>query len=131
MTHRAAGTFDVKLALLEGYTKDPMFSRRSLDKVFHGDLEGTSQGEMLSAGTRVTGSAAYVAIERISATLAGRTGSFACHHVGVMTRGAPNLSISIVPDSGEGGLTGITGTMSIEIVDGKHFYELHYELPAQ
>jgi hypothetical protein len=85
---------------------------------------------MLSAGTSVKGSAGYVAIERVRGTLQGRTGTFILQHSGTMTRGAPQLAISVVPDSGTGGLEEISGTMAINIVNGKHFYEFDYVLPA-
>src|SRR3954471_4962149 len=130
MTIRATGAFDVTLAALDHSAGDPGLGRMSLDKAFHGDLEATSKGEMLTAGTAVNGSAAYVAIERITGTLQGKAGSFAAHHTGVMTRGAPSLTVTIVPDSGTGALTGIAGTIGIRIVDGKHFYDLDYSLPG-
>jgi hypothetical protein len=100
----------------------------SIDKQFHGDLEATSRGEMLSAGTSVKGSAGYVAIERVTGALRGRSGTFALQHSGTMTRGAPQLVITVVPDSGTADLTGIAGTMTIEIANGKHSYRLDYTL---
>lgn len=127
MTH-ATGAFDVTLTSLTTHVAEPTLGRRALAKVFHGDLEGTGAGEMLTAGTDVQGSAVYVAVERVTGTLHGRTGSFALHHVGVMTRGAPSLTIGIVPDSGTGQLAGIAGALAIRIVDGKHFYDLDYSL---
>lgn len=105
----------------------------SLEKQFHGQLEGTSLGEMLTAmSTTVQGSGAYVAVERVTGKLAGRSGSFALHHTGVMNRGVPQLTITVVPDSGTGELTGIIGELKIRIEPGgKHLYEFEYELPAQ
>jgi LDH2 family malate/lactate/ureidoglycolate dehydrogenase len=100
----------------------------SLDKQFHGDLDATSKGEMLTAGSAVKGSAAYVAIERVTGKLHGKNGSFALQHTGTMNRGAPSLVITVAPDSGTGDLEGLSGTMSIEIVNGKHSYVLDYEL---
>jgi hypothetical protein len=102
--------------------------RMSLDKQFHGDLEGTSKGEMLYAGTSVKGSAGYVAIERVSGTLQGRAGTFILQHTGTMTRGVPELSVTVVPDSGTGQLAGLAGKMTINIADGKHSYEFDYML---
>ena len=102
--------------------------RMSLEKQFHGELEATSVGEMLSVGTEVAGSAGYVAMERVNGTLDGRTGSFALQHSGAMTRGEPQLSVTVVPDSGTGQLAGIAGRMTIKIVEGKHFYEFRYTL---
>ena len=107
---------------------DPTVGRLSIDKQFHGDLEGTSKGQMLAAMTDTKGSAGYVAIERVVATLAGRRGTFVLQHTGIMTRGAPQLTVTVVPDSGTGQLTGLAGTMTIDIVDGKHFYGFEYTL---
>ena len=100
----------------------------SIYKQFHGDLEGTSEGEMLTAGTDVEGSAGYVAIERVSGKLHGRSGTFVLLHRGIMTRGAPELSITVVPDSGADHLVGLVGEMTITIVDGDHSYEFEYAL---
>jgi len=130
MTH-ATGTFEVKLAPqpTDANADGPFLGRMSIDKQFHGDLEGTSRGEMLAAGTSVEGSAGYVAMERVSGTLHGRTGTFVLQHSGTMNRGAPRLTVNVVPDSGTGQLVGLTGTMNIIIADGKHSYELDYSLP--
>ncbi len=104
--------------------------RMSLDKQFKGELEGTSKGEMTTAETSVQGSGGYVAIERVSGTLRGRSGTFVLLHQGTMTRGGDfKLSIVVVPDSGTGQLSGLTGTMAIVITDGKHSYEFEYTLP--
>ena len=132
MKTHASGPFDVKLnpQSSEEDADGTGLGRLSIDKQFHGDLEATSKGEMLSAGTSVKGSAGYVAIERVRGTLQGWTGTFILQHSGTMTRGAPQLAISVVPDSGTGGLEEISGTMSINIVNGKHFYEFDYTLPV-
>jgi hypothetical protein len=130
MTQHAHGTFEVKMTpQAQDYTSEnPPLGRLLLDKEFHGNLEGTSQGQMLSAGTAVEGSAVYVAIERVDGTLNGRRGTFALHHTGIMTRGAGELTISVIPDSGTGELVGLTGKMSIDISDGKHSYDFEYSL---
>ncbi len=129
---RAIGPFDVKLNPQPAYNTDSasLLGRMSLDKQFHGDLEATSKGEMLTAMSAVKGSAGYVAIERVTGNLMGRNGSFSLQHSGTMDRGAQQLIITVVPDSGEGDLEGLAGTMSIEIVDGKHSYVLEYSLPG-
>jgi hypothetical protein len=124
----ATGTFTVNLAPLPLHAPDPTRARFSIDKQFSGDLAGTSQGEMLTAGTDVKGSAGYVAIERVTATLHGKSGSFALQHSGSMNRGTPSLLITIVPDSGTGDLAGIAGTFSLDIADGLHSYDLEYTL---
>jgi hypothetical protein len=119
----ARGTFEVKLAPL---STDPTLGRMSLDKTFDGDLDGASRGEMLTGMTAIKNSAGYVAIEQVTGKLAGRTGSFILMHTGTMNRGAQHLVITVVPDSGTGELTGLSGTMTIQIEAGKHSYELEY-----
>jgi len=101
----------------------------SIDKDFSGDLTATSKGEMLSAGTAAKGSAVYVAVERVTGTLAGRSGSFILHHTGIMARGVPDLTIRVVPDSGTDQLVGLSGYMTILIADGKHSYTFDFSLP--
>jgi hypothetical protein len=129
VTKRASGTFEVKLSPLSTSAPDDSSrGRMSAEKEFHGDLEGTGKGEMLTAMTSVKGSAGYVAIERVSGALHGRKGTFVLQHSGTMTRGAQDLSITVVPDSGTEELAGIAGKMAIVIADGKHSYELEYTL---
>jgi len=127
----ASGTFDVKLAPqgVGDQADGSTLGRMSIDKRFHGDLEATSKGEMLSAMTSVKGSAGYVAIERVTGNLQSRSGSFVLQHNATMTRGEPQLNIIVVPDSGTGELEGVTGNMTINIADGKHFYDFEYTLP--
>jgi hypothetical protein len=108
---------------------EAMMQRRSIEKTFRGALDGTSKGQMLSIGTATTGSAAYVAVERVEASLDGKSGTFSLQHTGIMNRGAPSLTITVVPDSGTGDLTGITGTMQIDIRDKQHYYTFDYDLP--
>ena len=130
MTHHATGPFDVKVTHQDDNSADPLLARMMLDKQYHGDLEATGQGQMLTAGTAVKGSGAYVAIEKVSGTLKGRTGSFVLQHTGTMTQNVPLLSITVVPDSGTGQLAGITGKMTITIAaGGKHSYDFEYALP--
>jgi len=134
MTMQAKGPFEAKVAPLaqETYEGGTALGRYSLDKQLHGDLEGTSKGEMLTAGTAVEGSAGYVAIERVDGVLAGRQGTFVLQHLGAMSGGGQELTIKVVPDSGTGELVGLAGTMRIVIEPGgKHFYELDYSLPKQ
>ena len=128
MASRASGTFEVKLNAQPSVENvgDPSVGRLAIDKQFHGDLKATSKGEMLAAGTDVKGSAGYVAIERVTGSLHGRTGTFALLHRGVMTRGEAELSIIVVPDSGTDQLIGLAGTMAINVVEGKHAYDFEY-----
>ena len=129
MRNSARGTFEVQrratsaLEVGAGAT----FSHVTFDKQFQGDLAGTSVVEMLSMATAVQGSMAYVALEQVTGSLAGRTGSFSLQHNGVMRRGAAQLSLTVVPDSGSGELLGLEGVFVIEIVEGKHLYTFEYE----
>jgi hypothetical protein len=129
---RASGTFDVKVTPQppDAYADGGSLGRLTIDKQFHGDLEATSKGQMLSAMTPVKGSAGYVAIERVSGTLAGRRGTFVLQHTGTMLRGAPQLMVTVVPDSGTEELAGLSGTMTIDTSGGRHAYEFTYTLPG-
>ncbi len=130
MTQHASGSFDVKLLPQAPDDKsDTAVGRMLLDKQFHGDLEATSKGQMLAHSTAEPGSAGYVAMEQVTGTLNGRTGTFVLLHTGLMDRGTPNLSITVVPDSGTGQLKGLTGKMDIQIESGKHSYVFDYTLP--
>ena len=129
MNH-ASGTFEVKLVPQpDDKNSDAGLGRMTIDKQFHGDLEGTSKGQMLTGMTDVKGSAGYVAIEKVSGTLEGRAGTFILQHTGTMNRGVPQLTITVVPDSGTGQLAGITGNFKVIIAEGKHSYEFEYTLP--
>ncbi|MGA9341103.1 MAG: DUF3224 domain-containing protein [Rhodanobacteraceae bacterium] len=133
MSNHVRGTFDVNMGSLPAYdtAADAGMARMSIDKRFHGELDATSTGEMLSAGNPQSGSAGYVAIERVRGTLAGRSGSFALQHSGTMQDGHAELVVRVVPASGTDALEGLTGTMDIVIADGQHSYEFAYELPDQ
>jgi len=124
----AHGTFDVKLA---PQSDEVPLGRMTIDKQFHGDLEAMSKGQMLSIMSEVKGSAGYVAMERVTGKLDGQEGSFALQHSATMTRGVPELNIIVVPDSGTGAMKGITGRMTIDIVDKQHFYAFEYELAGE
>ena len=131
MTQHATGPFDVKVTHQDDNSSDPLLARMTLEKQYHGDLDATGQGQMLTAGTAVKGSGAYVAIEKVSGTLKGRTGTFVLQHTGTMTQNVPQLTIVVVPDYGTGQLAGLTGKMTITIAPGgKHSYDFEYTLPA-
>ena len=130
MQQHAIGTFDVTVTP-QGPDDPPatdVLGRMSISKQFHGDLNAASAGQMLTAGTSVKESAAYVALERVTGSLNGRAGSFVLQHTGIMARGAPDLTITVVPDSGTGDLTGLAGRMSILIADGRHSYVFDYTI---
>lgn len=127
MTH-VTGAFQVKMT--PQTDEGSPLGRMLLDKQYQGPLEGSSIGQMLAGMTAVAGSAGYVAMEQVTGALEGRTGTFVLQHTGVMNRGAPSLTITVIPDSGTGELEGISGTMNIVMADGKHSYEFDYELPA-
>ena len=130
MEQQAKGEFDVKRSAEPSCDMgdDVVAGHFRFDKRFHGELDASSVVHMLAVATDVAGSAAYVAIERLSGTLQGRSGTFFMQHNGVMNRGTPSLWLTVVPDSGTDGLAGIAGRMAIEITDGKHFYSFDYTL---
>ena len=127
---RATGFFDVSLKPLtmDPDPGSPLLGRMSIDKQFHGDVEATSKGQMLTGGTIIKNSAGYVAIERVTGSVKGRKGSFILQHNGTMNRGEPSSVITVVPDSGTEQLEGLKGSMKIDIDAGKHSYELDYVL---
>jgi hypothetical protein len=128
MIQTARGRFDVSLAPQEPEpgVGDPTVMRMAIAKHLHGDLEGESQGEMLAVRSGVDGSAGYVAMERVTASLNGMSGTFALQHSGTANRGDQALVVSVVPDSGTDGLTGISGVMRITVVGDQHRYEFDY-----
>jgi hypothetical protein len=130
--HHVSGSFDVKIepqTADNAAARESGLGRMSIDKQFHGDLEATSKGEMLSFMNREAGSGGYVALEKVTGTLGGRSGSFVLEHDATMDRGAPMLNIIVVPGSGTGELAGLTGAMKIRIESGKHYYEFDYMIP--
>ena len=125
---KASGTFEVKLNPQPDDLGEPTLGRLTIDKQWQGDLVGTSKGQMLTGGDVSTGSAGYVAIEKVSGTLKGRKGTFVLQHSGTMTRGEGQLTITVVPDSGTEELQGLEGKMTIKIEGKKHSYEFEYTL---
>jgi hypothetical protein len=128
MTTRATGTFEVKLTPQPADGEAPLIGRMAIEKQFHGDIEAASKGQMLAAMTSVNGSAGYVAIEQVTGSLHGRSGAFVLQHSGAMTRGVPQLIVTVVPDSATGELAGLSGTLTIVVADGKHSYDFEYSL---
>lgn len=131
MNELATGTFEVKIVpeTVAGKTPTPGMSQMSIDKTFHGDLEGTSRGSMISAGDPKAGEAGYVALEMITGKLKGRSGSFALMHHATMSGGSGAMEVTVVPGSGTGALKGIEGTFIIHIDNGQHSYDFDYTLP--
>lgn len=125
--HTATGEFDVQLTPIGA--ADAVVGSMAISKTFRGDLAGNSTGQMLAVRTSVSGSAGYVAMERVSGTLAGKSGAFALQHSGTMDKGTPTLSVTVVPDSATDDLAGLIGSMTIKIEGGKHFYTFQYALP--
>jgi hypothetical protein len=130
MKKRATGIFAVKLTPqpARDETRGAFTRSMLIDKTFFGDLEGTSIGEMMASTTGIEGSAGYVALERVTGKLLGKSGSFVLQHSSIMSRGEPTQSITVIPDSGSGELEGLKGAMSIRIEDKQHFYDFEFEL---
>jgi hypothetical protein len=129
VSYDARGSFTVAVVPLSPAPADGLH-RFSINKDLHGDLEATSKGEMFSGGDPKQGLAGYVAIEVVTGTLQGRHGTFALQHMATMDANGPKMTVVVVPGSGTGDLTGIAGTFTIEIADGRHSYDLAYSLPA-
>ena len=131
-SQHASGSFDVKVTPQKPDTqiaRAANLGRLTIDKRFHGDLEGISKGEMLATQTDMPGSAGYVALERVTGKLMGRSGSFVLQHSATMTRGTPVSVITVVPDSGSGELKGLSGSMTITVAgDGGHSYDFEFRL---
>jgi Protein of unknown function (DUF3224) len=135
MSQHVTGPFDVKITPQKPDTqiaRAANLGRLTIDKRYHGDLEAIAKGEMLAAQTEVKGSAGYVALERVSGKLKGRSGSFVLQHNGTMNRGKAELAVTVVPDSGAGELRGLSGKMKILIApDGAHSYEFDFKIEPQ
>jgi Protein of unknown function (DUF3224) len=129
MSTKATGPFDVKMTPQPA--SDSGLERFTLEKQYHGELDATASGEMLAARTATQGSAGYVAIEKVTGKLGGHSGTFLLQHSGIMDRGEGKLSVTVIPDSATGELTGLTGTMNIKITAEGHFYEFEYSLLAK
>jgi hypothetical protein len=128
LAQHASGTFDVKLTPQDDKSDDKSMGRMTVEKQWHGAIEGTSRGQMLTGGDLSTGSATYVAIEKFSGTINGRKGTLLFQHLGTMNRGVQDLNVTVVPDSGTDQLKGITGKLTGKIEGGKHFYDFEYTI---
>ena len=129
MPTHAKGPFDVTITPQEA-AADTSVARMLLYKEFHGDLDAIAHGEMMAAHEPLTGAGVYVALDRVTGTLHGKSGSFLIAHRGIANADGQQLDIVIVPGSGTGQLTGIAGSVGIEIEEKKHFYTIDYTLPA-
>ncbi|MCG3172267.1 MAG: hypothetical protein GMKNLPBB_00415 [Myxococcota bacterium] len=133
MDQTVRGEFDIVRHAEPPYDSSGVvtLARSRFDKTYKGPLSGSGQVEMLGAVATTPGSMAYVALERVVGELDGKRGGFVLQHSAAMTRGEKSQTITVVPDSADGELTGLSGRMEIDIVDGKHFYAFHYSLPGQ
>ncbi len=131
MSHQTTGSFEPNVKPLPAdFANAPNLGRMTINKTLHGGIEGTSVGQMLTAMSETKGSAGYVAVETITGSVDGHKGTFSLIHLGLMDRGKPSLTVTVVPDSGTAELTGLTGTFTIDIApDGKHTYTFAYTLP--
>ena len=129
MPTHARGPFDVTITPQESAPDAPVV-RKLLYKAFHGELEAVAHGEMLAAFEPLTGAGVYVAIDRVTGILHGKSGSFLIAHRGIANADGQTLDIVIVPGSGTGQLEGITGSVGIQIEEKKHYYTIEYALPV-
>jgi len=128
---KISGEFDIQLKPMSTHgigAGGVTLGRMSIDKAYAGELSATSSGEMLTAMTSVKGAAGYVAIEQVTGSLAGKSGSFVLQHYGTMNAGQDFLLLEVVPESGAGALAGLAGKMAIRIEDGQHFYDFDFEI---
>jgi hypothetical protein len=127
----ATSTFEIKEWSDSVWDDAPgaKLGRARLRKVFHGEIEGTSVAEILTAHTDTP--AAYVGLERLAVSVHGKTGTFVLHHnAGALPDGRPSASWTIVAGSGTGALAGISGSGQItRHPDGAHSFVLDYQLP--
>lgn len=125
MNH-AKGTFEVKIEPKEQYNAgDVDFGRFSVTKKFHGDLEGTSTVDMLTAVSK-SGPRSYAALERVTGTLNGKQGSFVLLQRGTNIKDSQTLTVIVAPGLGTGALAGLEGEMKISIVGKEHHYEFEH-----
>lgn len=124
----AKGTFVVEMKP-EGQNKieDITFGKYSFQKTFKGDLEATSKVDMLSAGSD-NGSGGYVAIEGVTGTLNGRSGTFVLMHTGTRSKTSAQLTVTVIPGCSTGDLIGLEGKLTINIVGKEHSYVFEYSL---
>lgn len=127
--HHATGSFEVTVVPADDPGIAALHAMRwTIAKTYAGPLAATANAVMLSAGDPRTGAAGYAVMERVTGTLDGRGGSFALVHLATMNGGASDMRVVVVPGSGTDALAGITGTLAIRIEDGRHFYDLDYDL---
>jgi hypothetical protein len=111
----------------------PKHSRATVKKEYRGDLEGESTASLLMCQadpSNLAAGAGYVASEVVTGTLGGRAGTFVIQHWGLGGADGNRTGGHIVPGSGTGDLTGITGQIEIDVdADGSHTLILDYELP--
>ena len=126
----ASGSFDVTTVAEPPFLERDgiKLNRAVVRKEFSGGMAGSSEAWMTAALTGTPGSAGYVAVERFTGSVGGRTGSFVLQHSGVMAGGEAECSVRIVPGSGTGEFAGISGTLRIDDDEGEHSYVLDYEL---
>ena len=105
-----------------------VFSRRRLRKFFAGGFTGRSEGEFLMT-VDGRGTAAYVGLDWVSATIDGRNGSFVLVHRATRSLGGESASVAVLPGSATDDLEGLGGTLEITLdSESRHTYTFDYEL---
>ena len=106
----------------------PKLARASVTKALSGDIEGEGQVEYLMM-YRADGSAAFVGVERVTARIDGRNGTFVLQRTGVFEGGQAKESYSVIPGSATGELIGLRGEGNTAVGHGmEHPFTLDYEL---
>jgi hypothetical protein len=124
------GRFEIKATPLTSDDAEKRIgaTRMVFEKRFMGALEATSTVSMLGLMKKELGSGCYVALELVEGSLGGRRGTSCLQHSSTMNRGKPAQTILVVPDSGTNELVGLSGAMTIDIVNGEHFFTFQYSL---
>ena len=129
---RAAAIFvnDTYDERADGEFEGSALGRIHITRAFSGDVDGRSTAELLTVRS-ADGSAAYVAFDRVVATIGGKEGAFVFQHWGTISAEGGRIAGAVVPGSGTGELSGIEGEGTIRVDDdGTHTLELDYRLPG-
>lgn len=135
MTHTAEGTFTVSDFVPTDHVPEIVTAlgvgHAHMLKTLTGAIEGQARTQFSYAFSEATGVGTYVAMESFEGTVDGRRGTFNFAH-SATTDGVTRSDefFLIVPGSGTGELSGITGTGAL-VIDGEtERIRLDYDLPA-
>jgi hypothetical protein len=103
-------------------------TRANVVKAYSGALEGRGDVEYTMFYTD-GGTARYVGVERVTASLGGRAGSFAFEHQGTFAKGVATSVWNVIGGSGTGELSGLRGRVESAVGHAETYgFEMEYEL---